>query len=91
MGLEALLIAGLGIAAGVGGGIGISKLAGGGSKGGAPEAPKPLPAAPNVADAEAKAEESVRKRRSQQTQTVFTDPLGVAGQAQVARKTLTGQ
>lgn len=89
MGLETLLIAGLGIAAGVGAGVGISKLSGG--KDNAPSAPQPLPQAPDIADAESKAEESVRRRRVQQSKTVYTDPLGVSGQANVVRKTLTGQ
>lgn len=53
--------------------------------------PMPLPEAPNPADAAAKAQEAVKKRRASVSQTVFTDPLGVGGQADIVRKTLTGQ
>ena len=77
----------------------ISKAIGGAFKGGdsgkgssAPApAPAPLPEAPKPEAAAEKAQEQVRRRKSAQTQTVFTDPLGVAGQADIVRKTLTGQ
>ncbi len=53
--------------------------------------PAPLPEAPKPEESADKAAESVRKRKSAQSQTVFTDPLGVSGQADIVRKTLTGQ
>lgn len=53
--------------------------------------PLPTPAAPDTSAINEKAQENVRKRRSAMSQTVYTDPLGIAGQANVIRKTLTGQ
>ena len=53
--------------------------------------PVPLPQPPSVEAAANKAEGIVRKKRAAMTQTIFTSPLGVAGEAQVARKTLLGQ
>ena len=41
--------------------------------------------------ASTKATESIRRRTSAMSQTVFTSPLGLPDQAMVARKTLTGQ
>ena len=52
--------------------------------------PQPLPESPSVEDATGKAAEVIRKKRAAATQTVYTSPLGVAGEAQVARKTLLG-
>lgn len=57
----------------------------------APPAPQPLPEAPKPEAAAANAQEQVRKRKANQTQTVFGDPLGLGGQADIVRKTLTGQ
>ncbi len=94
MGIEALVLGGLAIAAGVGGGVAISKATSGHKGGGSssiPVAPQPLPQAPIPQASAEQAEESVRKRRSAATKTVFTDPLGVSGQADIVRKTLTGQ
>jgi len=54
-------------------------------------APLPLPQAPSVDDAVGKAENISRKRKASQTQSVYTSPLGVSGEANVARKTLLGQ
>lgn len=51
----------------------------------------PLPQAPAPEDAGDKAEAMAKKRRIANTQTVYSSPLGISGQADVARKTLTGQ
>lgn len=69
-------------------------ISGGGDKdgGSAPApAPAPLPEAPKPEQAAENAQEQVRKRKAAATKTVFTDPLGVSGQADIVRKTLTGQ
>lgn len=88
MGLEALIIGGIAAAATVG----ISKIAenNSGSKAAAP-APIPVPQAPNPDDAASKAKDVVDRKRAGMSQTIFTDPLGVGGQANIVRKTLTGQ
>ena len=54
-------------------------------------APAPLPEPPKPEASAEKAQETVKKRRAATTQTVYTDPLGVSGQADIVRKTLTGQ
>lgn len=58
-----------------------------------PPPPKiePLPAPPDPLKEQGKADEALRKKKAGQTKSVYTDPLGVKGQAQVVRKTLTGQ
>lgn len=69
-------------------------VSGGDNKGGnAPVAPtpQPLPEAPKQEDSAMKAQDSVKKRRAAASQTVFTDPLGIGGQASIVQKTLTGQ
>ena len=71
-------------------GKGIKKAAGGGERGG-PPSPTPMPQAPTPVDASAKGEELARRKRAAQTKTVYTSPLGIAGEAQVVRKTLLGQ
>lgn len=54
-----------------------------------------LPKTPTTEDAEAatkaSAEVAERRRRMARSQTVFTSPLGLAGEASVVRKTLLGQ
>lgn len=73
---------------------GLSLLAGGlGSKKSepSPTAPAPLPQAPKVEKVQSQAEDNLRRKKAAQTKTVYTSPLGLAGQANVARKTLTGQ
>lgn len=54
-------------------------------------APLPLPQAPSIDDASSRGEAISRKRKASQTQSVYTSPLGVSGEANVARKTLLGQ
>lgn len=53
--------------------------------------PIPLPQPPSAVDSAAKAEDVIRKKKAAMSQSVYTSPLGVAGEAQVARKTLLGQ
>lgn len=86
LGTTAAILLGLGAG---GAGLGVSKML---SKGGQQDSsPTPLPQAPSVSDASAKAEEVVRKKRSMLSQSIYTSPLGVAGEANIARKTLLGQ
>ena len=67
---------------------GISRNAAG--KGG-PESPIPLPQPPSVPGADEAAQEKVRRKKVALSKSVYTSPLGAAGEAQVARKTLLGQ
>lgn len=69
----------------------VKPFTGGNDKGGAAPSPQALPAPPKADDAAEGAQKQVAKRRAATTQTVFTDPLGVSGQADIVRKTLTGQ
>lgn len=65
------------------------------SKALAPKPPKnepiPLPEAPKPEDAQAKAADIARRKKSAATQTIFNSPLGAAGEADIAKKTLLGQ
>jgi len=91
MGLFTAILA---TAIGIGAGVGISKAVGGGSKGGgeAPiQSPQPLPQAPEGEDAAEKAESIKRRKTQAASKTIYTSPLGVAGEAAVAKKTLLGQ
>ena len=85
--------AGLAIGAGVGVGLSAIGRSGGGKGDGSdtPYAPQPLPAPPKIDAAADEAQKQALKRRGAATKTVFTDPLGVGGQADIVRKTLTGQ
>ena len=85
LGTTASILLGIGA---IGAGVGASKLLSGGSKG--PSSPQPLPQPPSSAVAAEKGEEMARRRRALSTKTIYTSPLGVAGEAQVARKTLLG-
>lgn len=78
-----------GLAAGIGAGLLASKVMGGG-KISTPE-PPPLPQPPKPEEAENRAAEIARRKRASMSQSVYTSPLGVSGQATVARKTLLGQ
>ena len=62
-----------------------------GSKSG--PSPLPMPQAPKAEDATAQAEGAAQDklRRMKRTRTVFTSPLGIGGEADVARKKLLGQ
>ena len=62
-----------------------------GGGGGGPGAITPLPQTPSIDDASEKAERVARQRRARATKSVFTSPLGIDDQANVVRKTLTGQ
>ena len=52
---------------------------------------QPLPQAPKPEDSQNKAMEIARKKRAAMSQSVYTNPLGTSGQAQVAQKSLLGQ
>lgn len=81
-----------GAAAGTTAVISKSKSNSGGSGGAAPEPnPLPLPQAPKPEATAEKAQETMKKKRVAQTRSVYTSPLGVGGEADIARKTLTGQ
>lgn len=66
-------------------------LVGGGSKPSAPSAPPSPPSAPNPAKSQTAAEADVRRRKGATSKTIYSSPLGTAGEANVARKTLLGQ
>ena len=71
-------------------GVGASKLMA--PKGGsAMSSPAPMPQAPGLSDASAKAENIVSKKRAAMSKSIYTSPLGVSGEAQIAKKTLLGQ
>ncbi len=53
--------------------------------------PQPLPQPPSADAAAKKGAETVRRRMASMTRSIYTSPLGIAGEAQVARKTLLGQ
>lgn len=55
------------------------------------QAPAPLPTPPAPEDSAVKAQDMAQKRRAAATQTVYSSPLGVTGQADVAKKVLLGQ
>jgi hypothetical protein len=79
-----------------GAGIGAAKIAARkSSKGdsGNNNSPLPLPQAPTVDAAAAKAGAitTAKRKAIAANDSIYTSPLGIAGQAQVARKTLTGQ
>jgi len=73
--------------AGAGAGIAASKMA---QPKGQASGPLPLPQAPSVGESVDKASDVIRKKRSAMTQSIYTSPLGVSGEAQVVRKTLLG-
>lgn len=59
-----------------------------------PSAPLPMPQAPDASAVADKAQQNataLQRKRATTSQSVYTSPLGVSGQASVARKTLTGQ
>ena len=74
---------------GIAAGIGASRMMSQGSR--QAPSPIPLPQPPSAEAAAGKAEEAIRKKRAAMTQSIYTSPLGVAGEAQIARKTLLGQ
>ena len=86
LGTAAAILLGIGA---VGAGVGASRSIGGRSS--PISAPIPLPQAPSNVEATAQAGKVVKGKRAAVTQSVYTSPLGVAGEADVARKTLLGQ
>jgi len=87
MGIETIVAVAVGAA--VGGGI--AKAVSGGKEKGGVTAPLPMPKAPDPAEAAEKAQDNIKRKKSAATQTVYSNPLGVAGEAQVAKKMLLGQ
>lgn len=75
---------------GAAGTFGASKLMGGGGKNNV-SAPSVLPQPPSVEKSEALGEEAARRKKSAMTKSVYSSPLGVSGEAGIARKTLLGQ
>ena len=66
----------------------IASLFGGGKKKESAPAPQPLPVAPTVEDSSAKAEEKTKKKRATLaagSKSIYSSPLGVGGEANVAR------
>lgn len=53
--------------------------------------PMPLPQSPSADVSANKAGEIIRKKKAAMTQSIYTSPLGIAGEANIARKTLLGQ
>lgn len=52
--------------------------------------PTPLPQPPSIEDAADKANKISAARKASATDTVFTNPIGIGGQADVAKKVLLG-
>ena len=72
--------------------IPITKALSGGKKDGGPSpSPLPTPEAPKPEEATNNAQDIIKRKRAGMSQSVYTSPLGVAGEANVARKTLLGQ
>lgn len=85
LGTTATILLGLGSA---GAGMGFSKMM---ARGASQAAPSPLPQPPAIGDSVAKADDVVRKKKSAMSQSIYSSPLGLAGEANIARKVLTGQ
>lgn len=60
---------------------------GGGKKEGSndPESPTPMPESPKSDDSAAKAQELARKKKANQSQSIYSNPLGLSGEASVVR------
>lgn len=80
----ALLIAG---GAGLGGGLIAKSMSASKSL----SAPMALPQPPSVDAATSTADKITKARRTASSQSIFTSPLGVSGEADIAKKTLLGQ
>ena len=71
----------------------IAAMFGGGKKEEAPK-PEPLPTPPTPDTANTAAEDNMKKKKATMaagSKSVYSSPLGAAGTADVARKTLLGQ
>jgi hypothetical protein len=87
-GVEPIIIASL-----IGGGaaVGASAISSRSARSSGPSAPPPLPKAPQPAKAAEQGQARARRSLASRSKTVYTNPLGLGGQADVARKTLLGQ
>lgn len=74
---------------GIGAGAAASKMMA--PKSGGMSSPLPMPQAPSPVDAVDKAANVIKAKRASASQSIYTSPLGVAGEASIARKTLLGQ
>ena len=88
IGTLAAILGGLAIG---GAAAGITKAISNRGGGGGPTAPLPLPQPPAPSAAADRAQEIGRRKMAAATKSIYTSPLGVAGEAQVVRKTLLGQ
>lgn len=75
---------------GAGAGTVASKMMSKGA-GGMDASPAPLPTPANPETSRTNAENVIRQKRAAASRSVYTSPLGLAGEANVARKTLLGQ
>lgn len=66
-------------------------FSGGGGSASAPVAPLPLPQAPKPEAVAEQATKTIQRKKAAMSQSIYTSPLGLSGQADIARKTLTGQ
>jgi len=53
--------------------------------------PPELPEAPSPDESAMKAQDIARRKRANKTKTIYTDPLGIYGEADLIRKTLLGE
>lgn len=79
LGTTGAILLGLGAA---GAGYAATKSA---SRSSAPSSPAPMPQAPKAEQATQAGADTARRRRKTVSQTVYSSPLGIAGQANVAR------
>jgi hypothetical protein len=86
LGTTAAILLGIG---GAGAGFAASKIIAGNQNNQA--SPLPLPEPPAKSTAEDKASVIGKAKRAAATQSVYTSPLGIGGQADVTKKVLLGQ
>lgn len=86
LGTTAAILLGLGAA---GAAVGVSSMMGGPQK--QQSSPIPLPQPPSREAGQTKAEDIVKRRTAAMSQSIYTSPLGIAGQADVNKKVLLGQ
>lgn len=87
VGATAIAGAGVGIASGIKG----LASSGGKNQGGGGLTPLGLPAPVDTSTLGTQAQTTANRKRASMTQSIYTSPLGIAGQANIAQKTLLGQ